>query len=109
MLIIYFLRTVPILPHYLYRIDHANMTGKDTDLAGDTPIMQQIGNISDTSPFSSSNRTKNSSDSDCPGVDGELDNINIKVGLLLASKSTMQLIINPFIGRLTDRLVILIF
>lgn len=39
----------------------------------------------------------------------QLDNINIKVGLLLASKSTIQLNVNLFIEPLVDRWVTGIF
>ncbi|XP_062422206.1 synaptic vesicular amine transporter-like [Pungitius pungitius] len=43
-------------------------------------------------------------ESNCSYTDGRLDEVNVKVGLLLASKSTIQLIINPFIGPLFDRI-----
>ncbi len=43
--------------------------------------------------------------SDCPKADAQLLNENVKVGLLFASKATVQLITNPFIGPLTNRWV----
>lgn len=40
---------------------------------------------------------------DCPKADSTLLNENVKVGLLFASKATVQLLTNPFIGPLTNR------
>ncbi|XP_075879686.1 synaptic vesicular amine transporter-like [Nelusetta ayraudi] len=88
---------VPILPNYLYKIDHANVTETNREFPGET------ANTSESPPVSTPGHTGNSSESDCSRGDPELDDINVKLGLLLASKSTMQLIVNPFIGRLTDR------
>ncbi|PIO29471.1 hypothetical protein AB205_0112480 [Aquarana catesbeiana] len=42
--------------------------------------------------------------SDCPKADSSLLNENVKVGLLFASKATVQLLTNPFIGPLTNRI-----
>lgn len=42
---------------------------------------------------------------DCPKDDKELLNENVQVGLLFASKATVQLMTNPFIGPLTNRYV----
>lgn len=44
--------------------------------------------------------------SDCPSEDKDLLNENVQVGLLFASKATVQLLTNPFIGLLTNRWVI---
>jgi DHA1 family solute carrier family 18 vesicular amine transporter 1/2 len=41
--------------------------------------------------------------SDCPSEDKDLLNENVQVGLLFASKATVQLLTNPFIGLLTNR------
>ncbi|XP_040530754.1 synaptic vesicular amine transporter isoform X1 [Gallus gallus] len=41
---------------------------------------------------------------DCPKEDKDLLNENVQVGLLFASKATVQLITNPFIGPLTNRI-----
>ncbi|CAI9620825.1 unnamed protein product [Staurois parvus] len=40
----------------------------------------------------------------CPKADSNLLNENVKVGLLFASKATVQLLTNPFIGPLTNRI-----
>ncbi|KFO28962.1 Synaptic vesicular amine transporter [Fukomys damarensis] len=42
--------------------------------------------------------------SDCPREDKDLLNENVQVGLLFASKATVQLLTNPFIGLLTNRI-----
>lgn len=39
----------------------------------------------------------------CPSEDRDLLNENVQVGLLFASKATVQLLTNPFIGLLTNR------
>ena len=44
-----------------------------------------------------------SAPSDCPSEDKDLLNENVQVGLLFASKATVQLLTNPFIGLLTNR------
>lgn len=41
--------------------------------------------------------------SDCPREDKDLLNENVQVGLLFASKATVQLLTNPFVGLLTNR------
>ncbi|XP_053165458.1 synaptic vesicular amine transporter isoform X2 [Hemicordylus capensis] len=48
------------------------------------------------------NMTKASSD--CPKKDKDLLNENVQVGLLFASKATVQLLTNPFIGPMTNRI-----
>ena len=47
----------------------------------------------------------NATGPDCHKGDKQLLNENVKVGLLFASKATVQLITNPFIGPLTNRWV----
>uniref|UniRef100_A0A452T6T2 Solute carrier family 18 member A2 n=1 Tax=Ursus maritimus TaxID=29073 RepID=A0A452T6T2_URSMA len=42
--------------------------------------------------------------SGCPSEDKDLLNENVQVGLLFASKATIQLLTNPFIGMLTNRI-----
>ncbi|XP_034395428.1 synaptic vesicular amine transporter-like isoform X2 [Cyclopterus lumpus] len=109
---------VPILPNYLYKIGKAPTTtpGNSTDLTVNPPINQSLNNrsviLGSTSapphqtPALSSNPTvaQKFPESNCSYTDAHLDEVNIKVGLLLASKSTIQLIINPFMGPLTDRI-----
>lgn len=47
--------------------------------------------------------TPTSNVSECPKAGKQLLDENVKVGLLFASKATVQLITNPFIGPLTNR------
>ncbi|XP_059203528.1 synaptic vesicular amine transporter-like [Centropristis striata] len=109
---------VPILPSYLYRTDQAttNTSGNSTDLKVDLPIIKSVSNRSGilSSTFAPPHQNPGLStdpigaqkfpESNCSHADDQLDQVNIKVGLLLASKSSIQLIVNPFIGPLTDRI-----
>ncbi|CAJ1075653.1 synaptic vesicular amine transporter-like [Xyrichtys novacula] len=92
---------VPILPSYLYSAEQAEILSSEnsSDSTVDLTSPHQ-------SPLPSRNFTtaQNSSDSNCSEAGAELEGVNIKVGLLLASKSTVQLIMNPFVGLLTDRI-----
>lgn len=91
---------MPILPSYLDKIDHPNQTETSGDFGKTTNSGR---NTSSALVVSSFTHTENSSGSNCSRRDPELDDVSIKLGLLLASKSAMQLIVNPFVGRLTDR------
>ncbi|XP_075942752.1 synaptic vesicular amine transporter-like [Anarhichas minor] len=109
---------VPILPSYLYMIGQAPTItpGNSTDLTVNPPVNQSLNNrsviLGSTSapphqtPALSSDSTEAQKfpKSNCSYSNAHLDEVNIKVGLLLASKSTIQLIINPFMGPLTDRI-----
>lgn len=112
---------VPIIPSYLYNLDEPT----DVVLKNNTPSQQgppgafhSIVSLYDNTVRSSgSNTTARSSDlaptapaaelpqnsSDCPQSTSTLLNENVKVGMLFASKATVQLITNPFIGPLTNR------
>ncbi|XP_060883008.1 synaptic vesicular amine transporter-like [Labrus mixtus] len=99
---------VSILPSYLYEAQILSSgNGTDSPL-----IVQPVGNRSVvyTPPHQNpalsgdSIPAQNSHDSNCSETGDQLDTVNIKVGLLLASKSTVQLVMNPFVGPLTDRI-----
>uniref|UniRef100_A0A4W5QZW6 Solute carrier family 18 member 2 n=1 Tax=Hucho hucho TaxID=62062 RepID=A0A4W5QZW6_9TELE len=121
---------VPIIPSYLYTIDDAaaNMAKNHTTASPHTPsgTFQTIVSLYDNSvrvtsggpmdstpiplgqtqgvsPSTSALTPHNSTQPDCPKADDQLLNENVKVGLLFASKATVQLITNPFIGPLTNR------
>lgn len=127
---VFFSLPVPIIPSYLYSMDEATTTA--TPLAkNNTPSpqyssgsFQNIVSLYDNSVRVTSGDTTPSSmdqkgpptvatpvtlappnNSDCPKSDGKLLKENVKVGLLFASKATVQLITNPFIGPLTNRWV----
>lgn len=113
---------VPIIPSYLYNLDEST----DVVLKNNTPSQQNppgafhnIVSLYDNTVRSLvSNTTAMSTDlvpivptatevplnsSDCPRSNSKLLNENVKVGMLFASKATIQLITNPFIGPLTNR------
>uniref|UniRef100_A0A671UU61 Solute carrier family 18 member 2 n=1 Tax=Sparus aurata TaxID=8175 RepID=A0A671UU61_SPAAU len=114
---------VPIIPSYLYNLDEST----DVVLKNNTPSQQNppgafhnIVSLYDNTVRSLvSNTTAMSTDlvpivptatevplnsSDCPRSNSKLLNENVKVGMLFASKATIQLITNPFIGPLTNRI-----
>ncbi|KAM9726424.1 synaptic vesicular amine transporter [Menidia menidia] len=106
---------VPIIPSYLYNLDES----ADSALRNSTPpqpdqpgSFHTIVSLYDNSVrMSGSNATGGTppppapqNSSDCPRSSGRLLNENVKVGLLFASKATVQLITNPFIGPLTNRI-----
>ncbi|XP_061546087.1 synaptic vesicular amine transporter isoform X2 [Phycodurus eques] len=118
---------VPIIPSYLYNLDES------TDQALNNTLSQQqsppgafdriVSLYDNTVRSSGSNSTARSTDvvvptstaaaaaaqlpqnsSDCPHSTSKLINENVKVGMLFASKATVQLLTNPFIGPLTNRI-----
>lgn len=118
----YFSPPVPIIPSYLYNLDESTDTEiKNTSLLQpETPgSFHSIVSLYDnTVKLSGSNATVRPTDllpttsvgtqlpqnsSDCPKSTSKLLNENVRVGMLFASKATVQLITNPFIGPLTNR------
>lgn len=116
--------TVPIIPSYLYYLDEqADVVLKNNTLSQQEPpgAFHSIVSLYDnTVRLSGFNATVRSPDlvpttpavaelpqnsSDCPQSSSKLVNENVKVGMLFASKATVQLITNPFIGPLTNRYV----
>uniref|UniRef100_A0A668AWL0 Solute carrier family 18 member 2 n=1 Tax=Myripristis murdjan TaxID=586833 RepID=A0A668AWL0_9TELE len=114
---------VPIIPSYLYTIDESTamvMKNNTPSLQGPPGAFHSVVSLYDnTVRLTSANSTGRSSDldlptpttaalpqnsSDCPKSPGRLLNENVKVGLLFASKATVQLMTNPFIGPLTNRI-----
>ncbi|KAM7330402.1 hypothetical protein ACRRTK_012015 [Alexandromys fortis] len=124
---------VPIIPSYLYSIKHEKntteiQTTKPALTASTLGSIQGIFSYYDNSTISfTGNSTGNATGgfpgeqpyktiatqhmvantstvpSDCPSEDKDLLNENVQVGLLFASKATVQLLTNPFIGLLTNR------
>lgn len=116
---------VPIIPSYLYTVDDAasqaapnhsisslspsgtfqsivSLYDNSTRLTGFSPEMSTVSPLTPAPPSA----TPPQNHSDCPKADDQLLNENVKVGLLFASKATVQLITNPFIGPLTNRWVL---
>uniref|UniRef100_A0A8C5SE44 Solute carrier family 18 member A2 n=1 Tax=Laticauda laticaudata TaxID=8630 RepID=A0A8C5SE44_LATLA len=123
--------SVPIIPSYLYSIRHPkNVTDVQT-IRPVTPSvnsnrLQSIFSYYDNSTIVTGNNSERTrpedyyyaqteqmvvnmtkttpSFSDCPKKDKELVNENVEVGLLFASKATVQFLTNPFIGPMTNRI-----
>ncbi|KAM6182872.1 synaptic vesicular amine transporter [Erethizon dorsatum] len=120
---------VPIIPSYLYSIEHEkNATEIQTAwpvFTASTPgRFRSIFSYYDNSTMVTGNTTEglqgeqlhkaittqhtltntSAAPSDCPSEDKDLLNENVQVGLLFASKATVQLFTNPFIGLLTNRI-----
>ncbi|XP_014867595.1 PREDICTED: synaptic vesicular amine transporter [Poecilia mexicana] len=113
---------VPIIPSYLYNLDEsADVEIRNGSLSPQAPSgsFHAIVSLYDNSVrLSGSNSTVGTADparptpahaplprnsSDCPQSTSRLLNENVKVGMLFASKATVQLLTNPFIGPLTNR------
>uniref|UniRef100_A0A8D2API6 Solute carrier family 18 member A2 n=1 Tax=Sciurus vulgaris TaxID=55149 RepID=A0A8D2API6_SCIVU len=120
---------VPIIPSYLYSIKHEKnateiQTARPALTASTSGSFQSIFSYYDNSTMVTGNATRNlhgeqlhraattqhmatnksTAPSDCPSEDKDLLNENVQVGLLFASKATIQLLTNPFIGLLTNRI-----
>ncbi|XP_006111441.2 synaptic vesicular amine transporter isoform X1 [Pelodiscus sinensis] len=119
---------VPIIPSYLYTIEHQkNVTEPPTmrpeRAASTMSSFQSIFSYYDNSTMETGNRSARTrwrdlygthteqmmvnvtnTPSDCLTEDKDLLNENVQVGLLFASKATVQLITNPFIGPMTNRI-----
>eukprot|EP00069_Balaena_mysticetus_P013478 bmy_08172T0 len=119
---------VPIIPSYLYSIEHEKdaieiQTAKPVLKASTFGGFQNIFSYYDNSTVVAGNSTghlqgallheattqhtvanRSTAPSDCPSGDKDLLNENVQVGLLFASKATVQLLTNPFIGLLTNRI-----
>uniref|UniRef100_A0A8C6KET7 Solute carrier family 18 member A2 n=1 Tax=Nothobranchius furzeri TaxID=105023 RepID=A0A8C6KET7_NOTFU len=113
---------VPIIPSYLYNLDESadavrnNSLLHQQDPAGSfRSIVSLYDNSVKQSGFNSTTRSADpvpptpagsellQNSSDCPRFSKKLLNENVKVGMLFASKATVQLLTNPFIGPLTNR------
>ncbi|KAL6478394.1 hypothetical protein MHYP_G00142290 [Metynnis hypsauchen] len=114
---------VPIIPSYLYTVDDEAATAvRNHSVSSNSPsgTFQTIVSLYDNStrltnlspqvgtptvtPALTPKPTPTPNASNCPKADDQLLNENVKVGLLFASKATVQLITNPFIGPLTNRI-----
>ncbi|XP_043911900.1 synaptic vesicular amine transporter [Protopterus annectens] len=121
---------VPIIPSYLYSLQHSKQpaeiqTAKPKTESSSSRSFQTIFSFYDNSTMTTENISEPSvqdnsqsyytttvhtivnvtdADSDCPKKDSSLLNENVQVGLMFASKATVQLITNPFIGPMTNRI-----
>ncbi|XP_032397896.1 synaptic vesicular amine transporter isoform X2 [Etheostoma spectabile] len=114
---------VPIIPSYLYNLDEStdvvlkNITASQPAAPGtfhsivslyDNTVRSAGFNATawspDLVPTATAATELPHNSSDCPQSASRLLSENVKVGLLFASKATVQLITNPFIGLLTNRI-----
>ncbi|KAG7222249.1 hypothetical protein INR49_016407, partial [Caranx melampygus] len=112
---------VPIIPSYLYNLDEMSEVVSNNNSLPHQDSPQAFHSIvslyDNTVRLSGSNTTARSTElapttpttaalpqnsSDCPQSTSTLLNENVKVGMLFASKATVQLLTNPFIGPLTN-------
>ncbi|XP_026998896.1 synaptic vesicular amine transporter [Tachysurus fulvidraco] len=112
---------VPIIPSYLYTVDdEASTAAKNHSVSSQSPsgtfqtivslydnstrLTNLIPQVSTPGVTFSPTMTPAANASDCHKADQQLLNENVKVGLLFASKATVQLITNPIIGPLTNKI-----
>uniref|UniRef100_H3AYT8 Solute carrier family 18 member A2 n=1 Tax=Latimeria chalumnae TaxID=7897 RepID=H3AYT8_LATCH len=120
---------VPIIPSYLYSIEHPKpapviQTTTPTLDSSHPKKFQKIFSYYDNSIMVTGNISQEATQeghtnytisqqiianatntsSDCPNNVKDLLNENVRVGLLFASKATVQLITNPFIGPMTNKI-----
>ncbi|XP_054838055.1 synaptic vesicular amine transporter [Eublepharis macularius] len=119
---------VPIIPSYLYSIEHTQNATEVQTIGPETASFnldsfQSIFSYYDNSTMVTGNHSKGTrlgdiyhaqiqqmavnmtkTSSDCHKENKDLLNENVQVGLLFASKATVQLITNPFIGPMTNRI-----
>lgn len=116
-----FLPPVPIIPSYLYSLDQSKvlvLKNSTESQEASSGAFQTIVSLYDHTVKSvGSNATTRPTElvparlpgtelprnSTCPESTSMLTNENVKVGMMFASKATVQLITNPFIGPLTNR------
>ncbi|MEQ2186758.1 hypothetical protein GOODEAATRI_031869, partial [Goodea atripinnis] len=121
-------KNIPIIPSYLYNLDEST----DVEIRNNSLSPQAasgsfntiVSLYDNTVRLSGSNSTVSTTDldpptsvsaqlpqnsTDCPQSTSKLLNENVKVGMLFASKATVQLLTNPFIGPLTNRYVFALF
>uniref|UniRef100_UPI00358E740F synaptic vesicular amine transporter n=1 Tax=Myxine glutinosa TaxID=7769 RepID=UPI00358E740F len=85
---------VPIIPSYLYSLSHAGNTSGDPG----KPIR-----VNGTGP-SDDGKSNPKNNGTCTEDRHALLQENVRVGLLFASKATVQLVANPIVGPLTNRI-----
>lgn len=116
-----FILPVPIIPTFLYAIEHQAQKNPPTTPVEAQPTNTSIvslynaipyntnvtGNFTASSSAPSTNESSGvnsiSADYGCKEDSDFLEEENVKVGLLFASKALVQLLVNPFVGPLTNR------
>lgn len=109
---------VPIIPEYLFELDHPNETAEVLSiLKANNPFLLQNQSLNPnnfdvedmmimltTTPITqSTNKHKYLTVEERKWKNVQMNKLNTKIGLMFASKPLVQLIANPFIGPLTNR------
>ncbi|XP_056427089.1 chromaffin granule amine transporter-like [Hyla sarda] len=103
---------VPIIPSFLYEKEHKNGNTFVASLSSSNSSFTTIYSFYDNNTISSglsnhpemANKTKEApQNSSCNKESHVLQNENVEVGLLFASKAILQLLVNPVVGLITNR------
>uniref|UniRef100_A0AAX7STY6 Major facilitator superfamily (MFS) profile domain-containing protein n=1 Tax=Astatotilapia calliptera TaxID=8154 RepID=A0AAX7STY6_ASTCA len=89
---------VPIIPTFLYAIEHPSPEPQTAQ-----PSLLPLRGL-DASRLGTAPSRPPSSGSSCLQDSLFLEEENVRVGLLFASKAIIQLLVNPFVGPLTNRI-----
>uniref|UniRef100_A0A8C2L530 Solute carrier family 18 member A1 n=1 Tax=Cyprinus carpio TaxID=7962 RepID=A0A8C2L530_CYPCA len=110
---------VPIIPTFLYATEHQTQELPSAAPSEAQPTYISIFSMYDNNTYtiSTANLTISSSANGSSGLNGSsverhgckedsefLEEENVRVGLLFASKALVQLMVNPFVGPLTNRI-----
>jgi len=115
---------VPIIPTYLYATEHQtqkHLSATPSEAQPNTAILSLYDNTTYAITVTTANLTISSSALSTNGSSGVnrssadrhgckedsefLEEENVRVGLLFASKALVQLMVNPFVGPLTNRYI----
>ncbi|XP_055367853.1 chromaffin granule amine transporter isoform X2 [Betta splendens] len=101
---------VPIVPTFLYSMEHPSPEPQAQPVPSSSPRSNATFGLQEvqTEPTGPSGlaieqRVNRTEDSSCLQDSVFLEQENVRVGLLFASKAVVQLLVNPFVGPLTNR------
>ncbi|XP_066449590.1 chromaffin granule amine transporter-like isoform X2 [Eleutherodactylus coqui] len=95
---------VPIIPSFLYQKEHKNGNASVALMSASSASKNSFSSIysfyDNATILSDHNKTKNDS---CNKESSVLQEENVQIGLLFASKAILQLLVNPIVGLITNR------
>uniref|UniRef100_A0A671M921 Chromaffin granule amine transporter-like n=1 Tax=Sinocyclocheilus anshuiensis TaxID=1608454 RepID=A0A671M921_9TELE len=107
---------VPIIPTFLYATEHQTQERPSAAPSEAQPTYTSVFSLYDNSTYTSSTAISSGANGSS-GLNGSsaerhrckedsefLEEENVRVGLLFASKALVQLMVNPFVGPLTNRI-----
>uniref|UniRef100_A0A672MW19 Uncharacterized protein n=1 Tax=Sinocyclocheilus grahami TaxID=75366 RepID=A0A672MW19_SINGR len=107
---------VPIIPTFLYATEHQTQECLSAAPSEAQPTRTSVFSLYDNSTYTSSTAVSSGANGSS-GLNGSsaerhrckedsefLEEENVRVGLLFASKALVQLMVNPFVGPLTNRI-----